>query len=180
MNIRDVESVVMYLCLVMAVVEAFDGARLVAPGERTRQARLKLALGAGVCVIYAGASLFIAYTLDNLASRHDKLPYQQLASDWGQMELTPEEREKKSVGYATAAFLDTGVLHQHFDREGNLHLFVPTQAHIREREQVAIVQSDVRYIAKVRLFTAILWLLAPVMPIWYGFTVGRKARKNDG
>jgi len=137
---------------------------------------LHIAFGVGFCLLYATFSFGMAYMLHQSGELLDKPRYKQLPSDWGKTVLTPDEREKKSVGYAAAAFLGTGVLYKHFDREGNLRLFIPSQEQIEERERAAIIYSDVHYFAKARLFEGILWMLAPLLSVWYGFWVVRAKR----
>jgi len=43
-------------------------------------------------------------------------------------------------------------------------------------QRAAIICSDVHYFAKARLFEGILWMLAPLLSVWYGFWVVRAKR----
>jgi len=100
-------------------------------------------------------------------------PYIQLPAAWGG-KLKPEEREKASLSYVSAAYHGTGKLFMHFDRSGQLKTFSPSQDQMKEREVAVAVKVQLQEQANSFFNIGIRWIVSGLLAAILGWAAGRK------
>ena len=171
------EAIALQILSVSAAILAFEGTRRWATGVRNREVRVWIAAGIGFCLLRAAVSLYMANGLETMAESL-KIAPKPLPADWAVGVLTPEEREKKSRGYASVAFVGSGTLYRHFDRKGQEVVFVPTQEELRRRDELVATATEARVVSGWHWASAVLWTLTVVLAVLAGQYLGRV--RNDG
>src|SRR5690348_2468691 len=90
---------------VFALLATFEGTRRIAGHGSKRNAAFLLGAGLVLCALKGGVATYTATQAGSLADQGRPVP--ELAQDWG-AELSPQEREKSSLAYASVAFTSTG------------------------------------------------------------------------
>jgi hypothetical protein len=170
---RFVFDIVVLTCALLA---AFEGARRIAKGKMTRGAMLLIAAGVLVSAAKSGIALYVANDLDELAHSEERLPMGELPETWG-ANSPPAEREKGSIAHAGVAFTATGTLLRHFGPSGERKLFVPTQDHLRRRDETVQLKTQMELTAEHLRTQAVRWPASLLVALLFGVYVGRR---NDG
>ena len=157
---------------VWATVGLFDGVRKIAKGDRTRITIWSIT---GLTVLSIGFSSgnFYIYSLEKKLLDGFEGPYIQLPATWGG-NLKPQEREKASLSYVSAAYHGTGKVFMHFDRSGQLKTFSPSQNQMKEREGAVTVKVQLQEQANSFFNIGIRWIVSGLLAAILGWAAGRK------
>ena len=160
----------------IAIVAAFEGARRIGNGQRTRTA-IALATG-GVLwsVAYGAFALYVASSMVQIDQEPGR--FRQLPKDWGS-ELSSVEREKASLAYVTTAFRASGQLFEYFDQSGQWKRFTPNQEDLRQREASIEVHSQLERTSSNAWTQGVRWLLSVLVAVIAGIAVGAKMTANN-
>ena len=157
---------------VWATVGLFDGVRKIAKGDRTRITIWSIT-GLTVLSIAFSSGNFYIYSLEKKLLDGFEGPYIQLPATWGG-NLKPQEREKASLSYVSAAYHGTGKLFMHFDRSGQLKTFSPSQNQMREREGAVAVKVQLQEQVNSFFNIGIRWIVSGLLAAILGWAAGRK------
>ena len=128
------------LVWVWATVGMFDNVRTIAKGDSTRRTIWKVTALTTFFIAVGCAHLYLYFLEKKILDGFDGL-YTQLPVRWGD-NIKPEEREKASLSYVSAAYVGTGKLFRHFDRAGRLKTFSPSHEQMKERESAVAVKTQ--------------------------------------
>ena len=157
---------------VWATVGLFDGVRKIAKRERHRGIVWGVT-GLTIVFIAFGSGYFYFYSLEKKLLDGFEGPYTQLPATWGG-NMKPEEREKASLSYVSAAYLGTGKLFMHFDRSGQLKIFNPSHEQMKERESAVTVKTRLQDQADSFFGISMRWFLSGLLAAVLGWAAGRR------
>jgi hypothetical protein len=158
----------------LAVLAAFEGARRIASGRRTRAAFLLVTAGVLWCGARGALALYVASSLASIDI--EPIRPRELTQDWGS-QLAPIEREKASRAYARVAFNSTGRLFEYFNQSGERKRFTPNQEEVREREAAVQLRERLEHTSAEAHSQGLRWLLSVLVAVIAGIALGAK---NDG
>jgi hypothetical protein len=154
-----------------AFVCLFEGTRRLGAYGVHRKAVLLTVLAAAVCVLYGGFAYWKYTDLKATLGVVQRKPAPtQLPANWGRG-LSPERREAASLENARRAFRESGTLGIYIDRGGEIKSFAPNQEDLLRRERVVAYYSQAEYTARGNLAEAVLWLIAGVLAVLFGFVM---------
>jgi hypothetical protein len=156
----------------IALISAFEGVRRIRQGKRDREAIALVASATLLCLLMAGTSFFIGYSMRDLLENEPRFD-RELAADWG-AELLPEEREKHSRTLAAIAFKSGGKLQPYFTVTGERKLYSPTSADIRERDETVERWTRMSLISAYGYERGVWWLLSTFLAALAGAYYGRR------
>ena len=159
---------------VWATVGLFDGVRTIAKGESTRRTIWNVA-GLTIVFVAFGSAYLYFYSLEKKLLDGFDGPYIQLPATWGG-NMKPEEREKASLSYVSAAYLGTGKLFVHFDRTGQLKTFSPSQEQMKERESAVAVKTQLQEQANSFFGIGMRWFASGLLAAMLGWAAGRRKK----
>lgn len=157
-----------------ALLAAFEGARRIVSGRRTRSALLLVVAGVLWCAARGALALYVAGSLASIDP--EAMSPRELTQDWG-AQLPPIEREKASLAYAGVAFKATGELLQYFHQSGERRRFTPNQEEVRERAAAVQLRERLEQTSAQAQSQGLRWLLSVLVAVVAGIVVGAK---NDG
>ncbi len=160
---------------VFALVSLFDAARRLAEHGFQRNPMWLTIVGAVLCIAFSTIQFFFYHVEDDLLTSMKRDSYISLPDDWGK-NMQPNERERASVSYVTAAFMGTGKLLDYFTASGGRRLFAPSQDQIRQRESAVRVQTQLEDQKDTLLRNAVSWLLYGFLAGVGGWLTGRNRR----
>jgi hypothetical protein len=162
------------LTWVWATAGLFDGVRTIAKGESTRRTIWNVT-ALTIAFIGLGSAYLYAHSLETKLLDRLEGPYTELAATWGG-NMKPEEREKASLSYVSAAYLGTGKLFMHFDRMGQLKAFSPSQEQMKERESAVEVKTQLREQANSFFDIGMRWFASGLLAAMLGWATGRRKK----
>jgi hypothetical protein len=160
----------------LAVLAAFEGARRIAGGRRTRTAALLVVVGVSWCALKGGVALYVASSMGTLVEAERGRTMNELSQDWGS-QLPPLEREKGSLAYAGLAFNSTGRVLEYFNQSGERKRFTPNQEQLRERDAAVDMWQRLENTSAEAQRQGLRWLLSALVALIAGIAVGAR---NDG
>lgn len=157
------------LILVVIVITVFDGARLIALGERRWRGWLTLTVGILLVLVQTALAVNFARAIDlpgEYAQTHaDK--------DWDYSQLDPAELETLTRMQASSRYLEHGQVGTYFDVELGWRDYAPSAKELSLRE--SLVRSDVslemvRGAANQRVLR---WCIVGLLALIAGWLLGR-------
>lgn len=160
-----------------ALIAIFEGMRRLSHFGKNRLAITYVVCGALWCTGGATLPLYISSITQSSAEILRKTQSTELPKDWGS-NLSPEERERFSLSYASTTYATSGTLIQYFDLSGSQKTFSPSQSQLHEREDEVVFFERIDTLVDIAMDRAFRLGILALTAAAFGWWAGRTNRYN--
>jgi hypothetical protein len=159
-----------------AVLLLFDGTQRLSTGEKRRQTRWILAVGASLCALNGAGAFYYGHFLDGVVALYESPAFQNPVNPKGLPNIPPDQLGPFTMRDAALTFQLSGVLLRYYDQRNDAwRQWNPSQQQLADREEVvtthAILRTQSQYAYSAAYAT---WLFGAVSAL-VGWCLGRDA-----
>jgi len=163
------------VCGICAIVCAFEGVRRLATKGAGRNAVLMVVFGELFCAAWGGLAYWDHWTRNEALEQLQRTAVvRDLPTDFAK--LPPEKREKLSLAYARATYIERGNIVTYVEKKGAITTFTPSQVDIRQREFRVMRHAQLTHAARDSYEDAFQWWLWGLLAAILGYLVSLDRR----